>query len=359
MKRNIFITLFIALFASLAARGANFKSEEIYVINPLDGVRLNGTLTLPAAGSPKALLVLATGSGLQDRDETVGGHKPFKELAEYLAENGYAVVRTDDRGYGFPPDTALIKRSTQWDELGDYRAVMDAMRKRPDLKGLRAGFLGHSAGGTEAVMSFSKDRKAEKYNSIGSNPDFIITLAGATMPGDSVVLSQVQVMSYIQGVPSQFDILAPKLKERYKLVKSDMPEDKLRTRLYSMVTEGMPDFLLTPQLRSQIDRELDVMCSPYYREMLRYDPAKDIRRVNVPWLAMFGSKDTQVVAKPNSEYLKKHLGKKNKVTVTVLDGKNHLFQNAISGLTTEYDMIPEDISEDTLQEILEWLEMTL
>lgn len=358
MKRFSVSFLAISLLSVFCAVSKNFFEEAFTVVNPLDGTVLNGTLSQPVDRAPRAIVVLATGSGLQDRDETIGMHKPFRELAQYLAENGYAVARTDDRGWGNPPDTALLNSSTPWDEVADYRAVLAAMKLRPELKGLRGGILGHSLGGTEAIMTFSKDKKAKKYNSIGATPDFIITLAGAMLPGDSLVLSQVKVMAEMQNVPSQFDALAPKLRHRYNLVKSKITREELRQELYEDVTADIPGFMLTDALEQRINAEIESMISPAYREMLRYDPGRDIGRVNVPWLALFGSKDLQVVAEPNIDYLNKHK-KGKKVTVTLLDGKNHLFQNAITGMPAEYDMIPEEISEDTLQEILEWLEMTI
>lgn len=125
------LTLFLA-FSTYAQQ--TFKNEDIVVTNSLDNTELHGTLLTPVSEKAKAVLVLATGSGLQDRDETIGRHKPFKEIAEYLATNGYAVLRTDDRGYGIPIDTALVERSSQWDELSDYRCLMAEMKKKPILE---------------------------------------------------------------------------------------------------------------------------------------------------------------------------------------------------------------------------------
>ncbi len=345
----------IALLLSALTAFSAIREEEISVINPLDGTTLNGTLSLPAKGKPKAILVLASGSGLQDRDETIGVHKPFREIAEYMAENGYGALRTDDRGYGNPPDTALLARSSQWDEMSDYRCLVASLKERKDLKGVKIGLLGHSLGGSEAIMCFSKSDKARKYVAVGTTPDFIITLAAPMLPGDQLLLSQLKAILEARGLGFQYAATEAQVAPRYQWAKSDMPDSELREKLYEDVVKDIPPAMLTEALKAQIEVEIGVMASLAYREMLRYDPSEDIKNVNVPWLALFGTKDTQVEATVNSEALKAQLPNAKNLTCEVLVGKNHLFQNAKTGVTEEYDILPEDIAPDVLQEMLEWL----
>lgn len=335
----------------------NFIEESFSVVNPLDSTKLNGTLSLPDNSAPKAVIVLATGSGLQDRDETLGRHKPFKDLAEYLSSNGYAVARTDDRGYGDPIDTALLKRSTQWDEMSDYRVVMEAMHNRKDLSSLPVGLLGHSLGGSEAIMCFSKASNAGKYNNVGYTPDFIITLAAPAVAGDSLILDQTRQQLRMQGAEYAFDLYKNMLSNRYRWAKSYMPENILRSTLFDDIMKQLPPgTVLTDEMKTMIDSQIDVFCSPAYREMLRYDPTDDIMDVNVPWLALYGTKDIQVSVPLNSDALSKATSGRNNVTITSLQDKNHLFQNAITGSIEEYQSINGAIADDVLQEILEWLE---
>lgn len=333
------------------------SEEQISVTNTLDGTILNGTLSLPETQKPAAVVVLATGSGLQDRDETIGNHKPFKDIADYLCSNGFAVIRTDDRGYGNPIDTALVERSTQWDELADYRCVIESAKKDARFEGLRVGMLGHSLGGSEAIMAFSKSEKAKPYNAVGATPDFIITLAAPTVAGDSLVLDQLRLQLKMQGAEYMYDMYAQMVGKRYAWAKSFIPESALRKTLFDDVVSTIPggEAALNDDARKVIDAQVDIFCSPAYREMLRYDPADDIACIEVPWLALYGTKDTQVSAALNAGRLKELAAAKPNINIAELVDKNHLFQNAITGAIQEYDQINGSISDDVLQEILEWL----
>lgn len=357
MKKSLTILpALLLLLGSFGARASSVIEEDITIVNPLDSTVLHGTLSIPDKETPRAVVVLATGSGLQDRDETVGKHKPFKEIAEYLSSNGYAVIRTDDRGFGNPPDTALIERSTQWDELSDYRSVIDMARKDVRFAGKQVGLLGHSLGGSEAIMAFSKSDKAKPYNAVGSDPDFIVTLAAPVVPGDSLVLDQVRQMLRLQGAEYMFGTYADMLSKRYGWAKSFMPEKTLRNLLMEDILSTLPPG--TPvdgEARKLIDAQVDAFVSPGYRELLRYDPAADIAEISVPWLALYGTKDTQVGSGLNASRLKELTSSSPNVSVRVLVDKNHLFQNALTGSVQEYDQINGSISDDVLQEILEWL----
>lgn len=357
--RNLYL-LAASLVISFGAYSQNkVVEEEFSIVNPYDSTELHGTLSIPSGVKPKAVVVMATGSGLQDRDETIGRHKPFREIATYLASNGYAVARTDDRGYGDPMDTLLIERSTMWDELTDYRSVMEAMHNRKEFSRLPVGMLGHSQGGSEAIQSFSKSAKAKPYNSVGRKPDFIITLAAPAIPGDSLILDQTRQILRLQGADYAYDMYKNMLSKRYAWAKSYMPEDALRSALFEDVKSTLPPgTVLNDEMMAVINSQLDAFCSPGYREMLRYAPAEDIRNVNVPWLALYGSKDVQVSLPLNSDTLSKTTDGMDNVTVTVLVDKNHLFQNAVTGSIEEYQTINGAISDDVLQEILEWLELT-
>lgn len=355
--RTAGITFSMLLLSASAFAQMKVTEEEFSVTNPLDGTVLHGTLTLPEKEMPKALIILATGSGLQDRDETIGRHKPFRDIANYLTSNGYAVARSDDRGYGNPIDTMLIKRSTQWDELADYRSIMGDMKSRDNLKSIPVGLLGHSLGGSEAIMCFSTSDKSKPYNSVGVTPEFIITLAAPAVAGDLVLLDQARQQLRLQNTEYAYDMLKPVLEQRYRWAKSFMPDQALRAALYDDVMKQIPPGTELPdQYRRQIDAEIEVFCSPSYREMLRYDPSEDINLVSVPWLALYGSKDSQVSVPLNSDPVIKAAETNGNITVAVLEGKNHLFQNANTGSVEEYQAINGTVSDDTLQEILEWLE---
>lgn len=355
-KLCLIISSFI-LSAGAYAQSAVVE-EEFSVVNPLDSTELHGTLSMPSGMKPKAVIVMATGSGLQDRDETIGHHKPFREIASYLASNGYAVARTDDRGYGDPIDTLLVKRSSMWDELADYRSVMKSMHNRKGFERLPVGMLGHSQGGSEAIAAFSASSKVRTYNDVGRTPDFIITLAAPAVAGDSIILDQTRQILRLQGAEYAYDMYKDMLSKHYSWAKSYIPESSLRAALLEDIKSTMPPgTVINEEMQAVIDEQIDGFCSPAYREMLRYSPAQDITNVNVPWLALYGSKDVQVSVPLNSDALKSATEGKDNVTVTVLVDKNHLFQNAVTGAIEEYQTINGAISDDVLQEILEWLEI--
>lgn len=354
MSKIAATTLAVSIVFGAAAQ---IREEQFTVLNPLDSVLLSGTLSMPAKESPKAVIVLATGSGLQDRDETIGRHKPFKEIADYLASNGFAVARTDDRGYSTTAiDTALLQRSSQWDELADYRSVISAMKKRDSFKGLKVGMLGHSLGGSEAIMAFSRQLKASRYNAVGSTPEFIVTLAAPAVSGDSLVLDQVRQQLRLQGAEYAYEMYKEALSKRYAMAKSYLPAKSLRIALFDDVKATLPPgTALNDELKAEIDTQIDLFCSPAYREMLRYSPEADIAYVDVPWLALYGSKDMQVSGEYNASALRRAAQDKDNIAIRVLEDKNHLFQNAVTGSIEEYQKINGAISDDVLQEILEWL----
>lgn len=355
--KHIILLLISFLCATTVFSQNSIVEEEFSVVNPLDSTVLNGTLTTPENAVPKAVIVLATGSGLQDRDETLGRHKPFRDLALYLTSNGYAVARTDDRGFGNPIDTALVERSTQWDEVSDYRAVMEAMHNHKSFNNIPVGILGHSLGGSEAIMCFSKSPKSLKYNSVGSSPDFVITLAAPAVSGDSVILDQTKQLMRLQGTEYAYENMKETLARRYSWAKSFMPEKSLRAALYEDVKSTLPPGVtINDQMKAMIESQLDVFCSPAYREMLRYNPAPDIAEVKVPWLALYGTKDIQVSVPFNSDALGRVAKNMPNISISILEDKNHLFQNAVTGSIEEYQTINGSFADDVLQEILEWLE---
>lgn len=145
--------------------------------------------------------------------------------------------------------------------------------------------------------------------------------------------------------------------KRYAWAKSFIPESALRKTLFDDVVSTIPggEAALNDDARKVIDAQVDIFCSPAYREMLRYDPADDIACIEVPWLALYGTKDTQVSAALNAGRLKELAAAKPNINIAELVDKNHLFQNAITGAIQEYDQINGSISDDVLQEILEWL----
>lgn len=332
----LLITALTAVTAAGSEPSDGFAAEEVEVWNPVDSIRLAGTLTVPTH-SPKGAVVLATGSGLQNRDEEAFSHRPFKVLAEHLSVNGFAVLRMDDRGFGQSEGAELIATSTTDDFARDIACGLDFVRSR--FPNLPAGVLGHSEGGTIAIK-------------LASNPntrcDFIITLAAPAWSGDSIIMSQsraiaTQMTGRWDGEQAERKIL--------DIAKSPLPQFVKRANVSVILNETLGEVAKIPEVQQSLKAQLDVMVSPYYVAMLTYDPSADIRSINVPWLALNGDKDLQVL--PANLHTISRLNPS--ATTVMLPNHNHMFQNCTTGLMQEYPLIPEDLSQQTLNEVTDWL----
>lgn len=331
MKR--IITAILATIGAISASA--FTAREVTVTNPTDGVRLAGTLTTPDNGAkPRATLVLATGSGAQDRDETVLNHKPFKVIAETLADRGYAVLRMDDRGVGASTgDPATVTTASNVRDVEAGLAWLDSA-----FTDIPAGVLGHSEGGQIAIRIGASNPKCR----------FIITLAAPAWRGDSIVMSQSRAIA--TALTGRWDGENTE-RELLKTAASMMPDYVARPMMIAAVSKEVGDAAAMPQVQQQISQQIDAMLSPWYREFLRFDPAADIKAIKIPWLALNGEKDMQVLP-ANLSTIKQLCPA---ATVIELPGHNHLFQQAPTGLMNEYATIPESISNETLKVITDWL----
>lgn len=331
LMRHLFFALNLAavLFAS-----AKTVDKDIKIINPADGVVLAGTLTQPIDKNPRGVLILVTGSGCQDRDETIFGKKPFRTIADSLAAHGYASFRYDDRGAG--ESGGDFKTATADTYLSDLKCMLACSDSI--FKDTRTGILGHSEGAWTAIQSVS-------------NPscDFIITLAGPAWKGDSLIMSQSRAIAVAQ--TGRWD----KEKTQRKLLDICMmpvPENIIKTQLYMALSAEYGDAATMPAVQKQLSAAVDVMTAEHYRQLLNYDPAEDIKNVSKPWLAINGSVDIQVLPE-NLETIKQL----NKTVDTVLlEGHNHLFQKGGTGSIQEYKNLDGDISAECMFHIIDWLD---
>ncbi len=328
-----FLLFFAAAWMAMAAHA--FTEKEVVVHNADDGVFLAGTLAMPDGTAPKAAIVLATGSGAQDRDETVAGHKPFRAIARYLSDRGYAVLRMDDRGMGGStgrPDKVTTDTNVRDVEAG--LAWLDSA-----FRSLPAGVIGHSEGGQIAVRIAAGNPKCK----------FIVSLAAPAWKGDSLIMAQSRAISV--GATGKWDGEA-RQRTLLALAASDKPDFIVAPIMSFEIAKAIGDAATLPQGKEYISKSVAAMLSPWYREFLRHDPAGDIRHVNVPWLALNGDKDVQVPV----ENLKTISGLNPKAVTLIMEGHNHLFQKAVTGMPQEYATLPEDISGETLEAIAGWLD---
>lgn len=278
-----------------------YLTEEVRFENVEDTASLAGTLTWPEGyqkGKKVPVVLMITGSGMQNRDEEIFDHKPFAVIADYLARHGIASLRYDDRQVG--GSTGDVSHATSEHFKRDAEAGLKYLK---DMKKFsRVGVIGHSEGGTIAFM-LAKEKK----------PDFIVTMAGTGIRGDSVITEQTNFLLRLQGKPA------------------NMTVKQLHLTMLMMET------------------------NPWYNYFVAYDPVEAIRETTCPALVLNGSKDSQVLLESNLNAIRNLLPKNAKNQIKEYPGLNHLFQPCKTGSVDEYGMIEQTISEEVLADIAEWI----
>lgn len=336
MTRQIQLFIISLLASASTAYAQDFTAQDIKVENRQQGVTLAGTLTVPPEGKPKAAIILASGSGAQDRDEEILGHRPFKVIAEHLSGRGYAVLRMDDRGTGESEGDASA--TTLDDYVADISCAIATLDSCLESK-IPTGIIGHSEGGSAAIKSAVSERGC----------DFIVTLGAPAWRGDSIVMSQARAMA--EAMSGKWD--GEQLERRLlDMAMSPTPAAMLRPAIYMEIANVLGEMAKLPAVQEQISAQVDVMCGEPYRTMLRYDPAEDIAKVDVPWLAINGELDMQVL--PGNLKTISRLSPKA-MTMSV-PAHNHLMQECVSGMVTEYQGLGQSPSADILDIISSWLD---
>ncbi len=317
------------------ARPYPYREEDIVYANPVaKGVKLAATFTIPSGKGPFPAVLLITGSGPQDRDETLMGHKPFLVLSDYLTRRGIAVLRADDRGIG--KSTGSFGAATTADFATDAEAGVAWLKTRPEVDHARIGLIGHSEGGEIAPMVAAKDHDVA----------FIVMLAGTGVPGDELLVAQVMASNEAAGM-SHADAVKTGDMERdvLKAVEANRDPAVLREKLAAYLP------------KDQIERQAASLSSPWFRFFLTYNPANDLRKLTCPVLALDGSKDTQVPAWQNLPAIRAALeaaGNKHFEAIE-MPGLNHLFQTAKTGAVSEYSSIEETMSPAVLEKVATWI----
>ncbi len=307
-----------------------YRSEDVTYAGD---VTIAGTLTLPDGDGPFPAVLLVTGSGPQDRDEAIAGHKPFLLIADTLTRAGYAVLRVDDRGVG---GTGGVLADATYDDLaGDIAAGLAYLRSRPDIKPDQVGLIGHSEGGSLAPYVAQKQQE---------KPDFVILMAGPAVTGKAVLIEQNKLIMAAAGATEE------EIDDQVDFV----------TRYADLIIAG--DFAAATDLARQRVTEAggteDMVpdtANVAMQSLLAYDPASALQALTVPVLAVYGGLDLQVPAEQSEPVLRQLLAGHPDATVQTLPNLNHLMQPATTGLPAEYAAIETTIDPSVLDLYVDWL----
>ncbi len=320
-----------------------YYTEDVKFVNKSANITLAGTLSLPKKEGNFPAVILITGSGAENRDEEIFGHKPFLVLSDYLTKKGIAVLRLDDRGVG--ESSGNSNMSTTLDFAGDIQAGVDYLKTRNEINKKKIGLIGHSEGGIIAPMVAGNSKDIS----------FIVLLAGPGLRGDKILLLQNELIKRQIGMP---EIEVQKENEMFKgvydlIIASAINDESLKSTISSYLKTQYNDPSKDPNVQSLTAQ----ITNTWWYNFIKLDPLPFLKKVKCPVLALNGSKDLQVPAEVNLESIKKTLiesGNK-KVTTKVLPNLNHLFQECQTGLPTEYLTIEQTFSPIALEEISNWL----
>jgi pimeloyl-ACP methyl ester carboxylesterase len=313
-----------------------YRAEDVS-FDSAPGVRLAGTLTLPQGKGPFPAAVLITGSGAQDRDEAIMGHKPFMVLADALTRRGIAVLRDDDRG--FAKSTGDFAKATGPDFVVDAEAAVAYLRSRPEIDAKRIGLIGHSEGGIIGPLVAVEDPRVA----------FVVMLAGPGVPSRELMTAQREAVGRTAGLSPQAVASNEAVMSRVEHALADANDvnQGQADAAKVLIETGMPTPLAAATTK--------LLGSPWYKWFIAYDPRPTLAKVRAPVLALNGDKDVQVVSKQNLPAIREALKDNRDVTVVELAGLNHLFQTAKTGAPSEYARIEETMAPVALTTVADWV----
>lgn len=330
----------------------SYETQDIIFFNKDSSLRYGATLTYPKTGKKFPAVILITGSGQQDRDETLFEHKPFAVIADYLTKLGYAVLRIDDRGAG--KSTGNFYTTGTKEYIADANTAIAYLKKNKNINSSKIGLMGHSLGGMIAPMVAAENKDVA----------FIISLAGVGVKGKDLLIKQRQMLSFKGKISSSdssiFQNYYKALDSLFKQ-KADFADFvNAATEISRTAQNKIKDSALKNEIQSAaqyleigyIQRQ-----SAEYKSIIAYDPAPYFENLEIPFLAINGAKDVQVDADLNLNNFKKMLTKANNKNFKLvkLEGLNHLFQRCNTCTYSEYSILEETFSPTALTVISQWL----
>ena len=332
--------------AQLPAPPFPYTSEEVTYQNAQG--KLAGTLTKPKEAGPFPAVLLITGSGPQDRDETIAGHKPFLILADYLARRGFAVLRVDDRGVGGSAGKSTGQTLDQMAQ--DVTTGLQFLQARKEIDAAHIGLLGHSAGAVVGPLAASRT----------SGVAFLVMLAGPGVTGEEVVRLQASLILRSLGTPENVVERNRKEQDAMLAILKSEPDPKAAAEKIRAAVGKLRESLSDAQRRQgeqPLEAQIAQAVSAEFRSFLAHDPAAILKKISVPVLALNGSRDLQVPPAQNLPPIAAALasGGNADFTVAELPGLNHTFQQCVVCTLAEYGSLEQTISPAVLETIGDWL----
>ncbi|HEY2155869.1 MAG TPA: alpha/beta fold hydrolase [Isosphaeraceae bacterium] len=332
----------------------SYKSEDVTYPNESAKITLGATLTIPEGKGPFPTALLITGSGAQDRDETILGHKPFAVIADALTRRGIAVLRVDDRGVG--KSTGSPVDATSADFATDVAAGIAYLKTRPEVDPKRIGLVGHSEGGLIGPMVAAKSP---------GDVAFLVLLAGTGVNGAEILKAQSALI--LKAIGASDDVLKAQgrlMAEVVAVIAAEKDEKAAASRIEALAKASLA---LLPEAERKaigeskaIESGLGRINSPWFRFFLTFEPKTVLTKVRCPVLALNGEKDLQVPPGQNLPTIESALksGGNDRVTTKTLPGLNHLFQHCKTGAPSEYASTEETFAPEALALMGDWIVAT-
>ncbi|WP_343673430.1 alpha/beta fold hydrolase [Chitinophaga sp.] len=314
-----------------------YYAEDVFFENPQAHIKLAGTLTLPQKTGSYPAVILITGSGQQNRDEELMGHKPFLIISDYLTRQGIAVLRYDDRGVA--KSTGDFKSATTLDFANDVESAIAYLKTRKEIK--QIGLIGHSEGGLIAPIVAARNKDVA----------FIVMLAGTGIRGDDLLLRQTALILHAEGTSDSAIAKINQInKGAFDIIINNEDDTTLKTELTSYFKTVGSD---------HSEEQVKEIMRPWMKFFIKYDPATTLKKVHCPVLAVNGEKDLQVSPYANLDKIEEALkeGRNKDVTIKRYPGLNHLFQECKTGSPSEYVKIEQTFSPLVLEDISKWIKI--
>lgn len=325
-----------------------YKVKEVKFKNELENFNLAGTLTIPEGKGPFPAVILISGSGPQNRDEEIMGHKPFLVIADYLTRNGIAVLRYDDRGVG--ESEGDFQKATTSDFAFDAQSAYIYLKKQKKIDKNKIGIIGHSEGGMIAQIIAAND----------SNVKLIVLLAAPGVKISELMLKQTEMNLAINGISKEeIDVSLELNKKFYNILLTEPENDKATLKIDKILTDHLNS--MTPEEANQIKLQIPLikktLLSSWFRYFIKFDPDFYLRQVKCAVLAINGEKDVQVSCEENLYGIANSLEKSGNKRYEFhrMPNLNHLMQNANTGAVSEYMLIEETFSPEVLKIMRDWI----